>query len=464
MRQLQLDRDKVEECYKIASLIYSHARKYIERHSSSSIEKATLKLMGLRGEKKGKSFAHWVVNSLTKDQLRLGGAYWWGRALIGTKLEPENIVSQIFKRKWKWETLPDISLKEIQNETKRLCDREFKGMASGFLNREKKTRLAASLVFRSKGVLGDILKMNKDGVQDFRLRLNRQNWNEEGEAALVTKDFLEMQGKCAKESFSLTPELVGVNVPETTVSLLQKGVSSIAIDGLVNSLLFDVDLRRSLADQYFSLRLLHRFDGSVRMTVAKWIRKRNEEVRPDIVLALLLLQEQLVKSAGFDLENLNLSYRIPERILERKGVLGGMAYAQLVREIFSQSSLDIGWDSRWGDSVAWIASLTDHNGWEFAIEEGEKKWKAIRNKIEETLDLKEEIVFNTHGKISRVAHAELEAAHKLLKYIHHINLWKAFEEKKLDPSLKSLPQAGMEGIFQLGFHYWNPLLDGLLQK
>ncbi|MDP2599191.1 MAG: lysine 5,6-aminomutase subunit alpha, partial [Deltaproteobacteria bacterium] len=109
-RQLNLDRDKLDGCYQVSGQIVSFASKYIDRHSSPSVERATLMLLGIEGDYRGKHLASWLVESLTKDQLRLGASYWWGRALLsplGAREDPKNLAEKLGRGKIKWSDIPD---------------------------------------------------------------------------------------------------------------------------------------------------------------------------------------------------------------------------------------------------------------------------------------------------------------------------------------------------------------------
>lgn len=73
-RKLNLDRDKVDRCRECAARVVAPILRYIEHHSTVAIERATLKLLGVDAG---------LVDTLTRDQLRLGACSWIASAREG---------------------------------------------------------------------------------------------------------------------------------------------------------------------------------------------------------------------------------------------------------------------------------------------------------------------------------------------------------------------------------------------
>ncbi|MBI4211930.1 MAG: hypothetical protein HY540_04750 [Deltaproteobacteria bacterium] len=70
-RKLNLDRDRIDDCRKVAGRILAPVLRHIKHHSSPAIEIATLQCLGLEADA-----ARSMVENLGKDRLRLGAATW----------------------------------------------------------------------------------------------------------------------------------------------------------------------------------------------------------------------------------------------------------------------------------------------------------------------------------------------------------------------------------------------------
>ena len=418
----------------------------MERHSSTSVEKATLKLLGVKGERRGKSYAHWIVASLTKDQLRLGAAYWWGRALFATQENPESLAEKGAKGKIGWEKLPEVDPKVIYKQNLEKAEEALKTLKTSS-QLPRGPFLSAPLPIPKPKKLGGVVSpLREKGVIGLRLLLSNLKWTEEGEDPEATR---QAAGEIKKlgQGLACFAQVGGVNVPELAVTLFQSGIANVAADGLMNTLLCGIDLRRSLVDQFFTALLARQAGAVLQSTSADWIYSR-PETTPETALAILFLQEQLAKRAGLDLDQWAFTHALPEKVLASQGLVGGLSHAQLVREIFSQSHLWLGCGKKWREWGWWIAALSDAQGWETDVE---------KEKMVLGASLQDELEFNAHGKMARLAHAELEETYQLLRHIHKITLWKAMEEI-------TTQQGGIDGIFQKSFKYQNPVMELLVKK
>lgn len=442
----------------------SNVQKYIERHSSYAIETATLQLLGVEGEYRGKNCAHWVVHRLTKDQLRLGAAHWWGRALLAAQHDPKTLAIKIAKGKIDWNKLPEADPKIIQKQTKELAEKGLKNLKALQPPHSRDPWLGVVVpVAKARKLVGQIKDWQKVGVSAFRLQLSPQQLLEEGDACEETALAHKATQEEAFRSHWFSFSLAGVNVPETTVTLLSKGVSCLGMDAVMNTMLSGVNLRRAAVDQFFSLLLAHHAGVTVQSAQSDWVRARARLKLPN-VLAVLFLQEQFMQRAGLPFEKTSFTHGFPQESWSEQGGLGALAHAQLMREIFPQSQLWFTWNPSQVEIGSWVAMFADQEGVEFSAKEGENHWTQIKQKMLTMQSLQDEIEFNTHGKVARLAHSELEATHRLLKHIHHITLWKAIEEDKLDPEMTGVPNGGIDGVFQKSFHYYNPVMDLLVKK
>ena len=71
-RKLNLDRDKIDSCRDIATRIVSPVQKYIDRHSTTSVERSVLRIFGVEDAHMEMPHVNLIVDRLDKDRMRLG--------------------------------------------------------------------------------------------------------------------------------------------------------------------------------------------------------------------------------------------------------------------------------------------------------------------------------------------------------------------------------------------------------
>ncbi|OGQ04294.1 MAG: hypothetical protein A2712_07535 [Deltaproteobacteria bacterium RIFCSPHIGHO2_01_FULL_43_49] len=457
-RQLNLDRDKLDSCYELAAQIVSHTAKYLDRHSSSSIERTTLTLLGVEGEHRGIPFASLMVEKLSKDQLRLGVAHWWTRALLATAEEPKKLAEQLARGKLKWNDLKEMPPSEIRKKAQQLAEENLQKL-------DQSKSLPIQSIFYQR-MLKPPVAFYHDDVKTRRLLGALHDVKKKGAAFCVTKvsskeflkevyetHFLKSFWQEAKE-FPMVVTTQGLSVPEQTLMALQLGFRAIALDGLNNSLAGEVGLKRSLVDLNFSLILCARLSAKI---VSRYLPRFN----PSQMFSNFLLYEQFARRHEISFENIVLSSGQTQDNKEREFV-SAFGFSQLLREAFSQSPiwyrLSIGADP----FNFWIAGLTGQDCLLIdAMADGQLKQALHYTKQLEGLG--DEVSFNTHGKIAREAHFILDQTWKFLKQIQQKTLWKAFEEGLLTMTPSPVVNLGEEGVFQKSYHYLNPVWE-LLEK
>ncbi len=265
-RQLNLDRDKIDHCFELASHIVSQAAKYIDRHSTVGIEAATLLAMGVEGEHQGRSIASLLVESLTRDQLRLGAAAWWGRALLAgggttdngqrtTDQKQRELAEGIIKGKIKWEELPEAHPSEIKKETQRLIEAAFQNWTKIYASlppfRMTFSNSRPRLGFRfaeskPKRLLSFMQEIPKESDSFSVLRLLSPN----------DEDLKPILENLKRDDSILALE--GLAMPERMILALDKGVQGMELDGFYPFIQKEIAPERSLTDFNFSLSLCAR--------------------------------------------------------------------------------------------------------------------------------------------------------------------------------------------------------------
>ena len=94
--ELQIDRAAVARCRKSAAAIADPVQTFVDRHSTVSVERSILRLLGVDGvASDGAPVPNVIVDSLSESERKNGAAIPFGRALAKTGLEPHRLGEQI---------------------------------------------------------------------------------------------------------------------------------------------------------------------------------------------------------------------------------------------------------------------------------------------------------------------------------------------------------------------------------
>lgn len=420
-RQLNLDRDKLDQCYEIAGHVIAHAWKYIERHSSFAIERATLLHLGVIGEYRGESLASRLIASLTKDQLRLGAASWWGEALASRPGDCNDLVMRLIRQKLKWTDIPKANPRQIRELTSKPLPRRVPAArTSSFglhLKEAKPKRLRNTAQDWLKKQTGPVLL---DFADPKRFR---DFWSEEE----------------YRQAWELTersrgvPVVGGLKGPEQAVWAGARNFDILRAEGLNEILRGEVDPHRGLVDQAFVLTCCAQSGLKV--------LGPQLDGKPSSLLANLLLFEQLARRAGMEFENVILAVGLNP---DGKDFLEQVAWLQLLREVFPQSELWLEFFSPPHSLDLWAAGFAQIDGLLFSrMEEAQTAqggWQKLSG-------VSQEFQLDTLGRAARQAQHLLDLTWKVLQKIQGMQLWEFLEGGA----------EGRDGVFQKSYHYWNPL-------
>ena len=451
MRKLNLDRDRIDDCIKIAARIVSHAQKYIDRHSTRAVEIATLQCLGLTETWKDRLLADWVISKLTKDQLRCGAAFWWGTALVSEKGTPREIAEAIARGKLKWEKISRAPHHEIRNK--------LKGSAPAAWQKNFRRELRGP---RPEFVLGQPLENYKKWLKKSRSHVAavmvtwptpkealRESRIAEGKESVAVRVPLFQKEAPQKQWI---PDALGLHTPDAVAQILSLPAPAVTIDAFANVAYYGLYPQKSFVDQYFSVRLASHFQMPVAAAGFLWLSSLGTS--PSEIIAHLILQEQFFVSAGMDRRNISLSYFLDPASVQ-KGI-PALAMTQMAREIFSQETLQLMARDIPSDFLLLLSVLTDQDQLLFSPSE-ESSMQQFAKGREIYQSLEDALEFNLYGPVAREAHAMLDAVWRHLKKIELQTFWKYFAKE-------GEWTKGREELFQVDRNYFNPVREKLCQE
>jgi beta-lysine 5,6-aminomutase alpha subunit len=254
-------------------------------------------------------------------------------------------------------------------------------------------------------------------------------------------------------------------------------------DSMYGILFRDINMRRTLIDQYFSRRIIGRARIIINTGEDNYLTTADAVEAAHTVLASQFINEAFAHRAGLEdsLIGLGHAYEIDPRIED--GFLLELAQAQLIRQVFPRHPIkwmpptkhksgDI-FQSHVHDALFSLVGITTGQSIELLgmfseaihnplMMDRHLSLKATRYVFNTARHFGEEIAFKPDGRIARRAHEVLTRAFDLLESVRAEGLWAAiargaFADVKREPT----GGKGLAGVLPRERDYLNPLLERL---
>lgn len=507
-RKLNLDRDKIDQCRDIAARIVSPVQKYIDRHSSTSIERAVLRAIGVEDAHLEMPYANLIVDRLDKDRLRLGISTWIGRALVHTGLDIKALSEKLAKDEIKLEDTPEIPSDRVQAVMQELAQ---KGIARLDEARRSRERLMGDLgqgpqpykyLIVATGNIhddaaqavsavecgADIIAVIRTTAQSLLDYVPDGVTTEGAGGTLATQANFRVMRKALDEAakknnryIRLTNYSSGLCMSEIAVAAAVERLDVLLNDSMYGILFRDINMKRTFVDQYFSRLICARAGIIINTGEDNYLTTTDAYRNAHHVLTSQFINEQFAMNAGLAPELMGLGHAFEIDPTIEDGFLFELAQAQMVREIFPRSPIKympptkhMSGDIMFGNVMDAMfnvsAIITEQSIQLLGIPTEamhnphlQDRFWALRNAnyiFNSARHIGDEITFNPNGKIARRAHTVLENVHRYLRKIETAGLMKAisqgmFAEIERDEN----GGKGLEGVFQKDRNYYNPVFD-----
>lgn len=273
----------------------------------------------------------------------------------------------------------------------------------------------------------------------------------------------------------------GLCMPEIAVMGALEGLDVMLNDALYGILFRDINMQRTLIDQYFS-RVINGFAGVIINTGEdNYLTTADAFEQAHTVLASDLINEQLAFAAGLPEEQMGLGHAFEMTPDLENGFLYELAQAQMIREIFPKAPLKYMpptkfmtgnifrghiQDALFNEIAIWtgqglqlLGMMTEAIHTPFmsdrylSIENAQYIFKNMKN-IGDDLEFKKDGIMQTRAK------KVLDDAIELLEKMTKEGLFSALE-KGIFADIKRPFNGGkgLAGVFAKGEHYYNPFID-----
>lgn len=507
--KLDLDPEVIDSARSCAARIARDVQMFIDRHTTVSTERTVARLLGVDGMNEADTPLPNVLIDAVKNGggLPYGAAYWIGCAMIGTDLSAQEIAERVSDGSLDMLKLPAVSVTKAKEAV-------FPAVVES-LERIKKQRLKREeyiaeigqgrqpylyVIVATGNIYEDMVQAKAAARQGADIiaviRTTAQSLLDyvpygptaEGfggtyatqENFRLMRNALDEVGKETGRYIRLCNYSSGMCMPEIAAMGALERLDVMLNDALYGILFRDINMQRTLVDQYFS-RVIIGYSGIVfNSGEDNYLTTADAYGEAHTVLASQFINEQFAVLANIPSNQMGLGHAFEMDPGIENGFLYELAQAVMAREIFPEAPLKympptkfmtgnifkghvqnalFNLVSVWsGQSLQLLGMLTEaihtphlHDRM-LSIENADYVFNNAR-------DLGEEIEFKRGGIIQRRANNVLIEAGRLLKEIEQEGLFSTIEKGKFGGIKRSKDGGkGLAGVCVKDEKYFNPFI------
>lgn len=521
MAHLELNQQMIVESRRLAAQIVSKVKPVIDANTSVSIERASLRLIGVEGavSKMGMNYpvANFVVDQLREDRvLSKGALYWFVNGLLNTGAAVDELVAKIAGGEVRLSQLKRLPVGEVKKAASEQCKKSLQKLTQV---RERRNELRAKLgdpldmTFQGKpliyvivatgNIFEDVLQAKAaveagaDAIAVIRstaqslLDYVPEGATTEGfggtyatqENFRIMRAALDEAGEKAGRYIRLTNYSSGLCMSEIAAMAAIERLDFLLNDAMYGILFRDINMKRTLIDQNFSRMIIAYADIVIHTGEDNYLTTADAVENGHQVLASQFINERFALEAHMREEQMGLGHAAEMNPWHPNVLLLEIARAQMTRDIFPKAPIkfmpptrhkvgDI-FFSHLMDAMFNLVGVMTNQGIQLLGMPTEAmhtpllmdRWMSIKNAnyvFGAAKDLGKEIVFRRDGVISKWANKVLEDTLRQLRKIEHDGLFKAIEDKAFANVSRSLTGGkGLDGVVEKDKEYLNPFFEML---
>lgn len=510
MSKLNLNAALVSKARTAAGKTAAETQKFIDAHTTVSVERAICRLLGIDGMNASDvPYPNIVVDHLKEMGILSGGAaYYLGNAMCELGLSPGEIAIGIDEGSINLGKIPahtdeDIRAKimPIAKDTVRHIQNNVQ-QRNDFLNEYgDKEGPYLYVIVATGNIYEDITQATAAARQGADIiaviRTTGQSLLDYVPYGATTEGFggtyatqenfrlmraaLDEVGAAEKRYIRLCNYCSGLCMPEIAAMGALERLDVMLNDALYGILFRDINMQRTMIDQYFS-RVINGFAGVIINTGEdNYLTTADAVEEAHTVLASQFLNEQFALEAGLPEEQMGLGHAFEIDPEVKNGFLYELAQAQMAREIFPNAPLKYMPPTKFMTGNIFRGHVQDALFNMVTIVTGQKlhllgmlteaihtpfmsdRALAIENAqyIFNTMaDLGDDIEFKKDGIMDSRANEVLEKATALLEEIETEGLFKTLEKGVFADIKRPIDGGkGLDGVAVKGDYYFNPFIS-----
>lgn len=366
--KLGLDFRKVEQAKGLAKDIANEVQSFVEAYTTVAVERTLCRLMGIDGVDENQvPLPNVIVDDLMgKGVLGEGALFYIANAMLATGKTPQQIAEEVAKG--------SLDLTRIEVSGKEALQKVLQPVVDGSVERIRQRRLRREnylntigegtkpylyVIVATGNIYEDVIQAQAAARQGADIiaviRTTGQSLLDYVPYGATTEGFggtfatqenfrimrkaLDEVGEELGRYIRLCNYCSGLCMPEIAIMGAFEGLDVMLNDALYGILFRDINMQRTLIDQYFS-RIINGFAGVIINTGEdNYLTTADAVEAAHTVLASDLINEQLALLAGLPEEQMGLGHAFEMDPTLENGFLLELAQAQMTREIFPKAPL-----------------------------------------------------------------------------------------------------------------------------
>ena len=366
--KLGIDQKKVEKARQLAKDIATDVVEFVKKYSTVSVERTICRFFGIDGvNNEDIPLPNVVVDHLKeKGALQDGVALYLGNAILETGMTPQEIAQQIADGKLDLTKLPMHNIDDIKGIIDDLSDKAIKTIDE---RKKERKRLLEELgdpaqpyvyvIVATGNIYEDVVQAQaavRQGADIIAvIRSTAQSLLDYVPYGITTEGFggtfaTQENFKIMRKALDEVAKEVGRYIRQTNYSsgLCMPEIAALGalerLDVMLNDALYgilfrDINMIRTMVDQYFS-RIILGYAGIIINTGEdNYLTTADAYEQGYTVISSQLINEQLALLAGIPEEQMGLGHAFEMDPSLENGFLYELAQAQLSRELFPKAPL-----------------------------------------------------------------------------------------------------------------------------
>jgi len=513
MSKLNLNFDLVAKARRSAKVIADDIQEMIDLHTTVSVERTILRLLGVDGVNEIEQPLPNVVVDHVKDQGGLGAglSYWMGNAMIETGKSPQEIAEAVSNGDLDLMALKPHPLAEVTEVISKVARDMVAKIQSNRNDRDEKLeRLGEGskpylyLIVATGNIYEDVLQAQAAARQGADviavIRTTGQSLLDYVPYGPTTEGFggtyatqenfrimrkaLDEVGEEVGRYIRLCNYCSGLCMPEIAAMGAIERLDVMLNDALYGILFRDINMQRTLVDQYFS-RIINGFAGVIINTGEdNYLTTADAVEEAHTVLTSQFINEQFALNAGLPEEQMGLGHCFEMNPTVENGFLLELSQAQMAREIFPKAPLKYMPPTKYKtgnifkghvqDTLFNAVSIMTNQGIQLLgmlteaihtpfLQDRALSIENAKYVFSNMKDLGSEIEFKQDGIIQKRAQKVLDDAVSMLKDIEDEGLTNSIAKGKFAEVKRTMTSGkGLEGVVKKEANYFNPFIDLML--
>ncbi|MDR0753939.1 MAG: lysine 5,6-aminomutase subunit alpha [Prevotellaceae bacterium] len=366
--KIGLDFEKVKHAKQVAKNIADDVQKFVENYTTVAVERSVCRLLGIDGVNENDVPLPNVLIDEIKEKGVLGEGimFFTGNAMLETGLNPQQIAEKVAKNELEITKLPVHSQSEIEAALKPVTDATVERINKRKARRRHYLETIGEgskpylyVIVATGNIYEDVVQAQAAARQGADIiaviRTTGQSLLDYVPYGATTEGFggtyatqenfrimrtaLDETGEETGRYIRLCNYCSGLCMPEIAAMGALEGLDVMLNDALYGILFRDINMQRTLIDQYFS-RIINGFAGVIINTGEdNYLTTADAYEQAHTVLASDCINEQLALIAGLPEQQMGLGHAFEMDPQLENGFLYELAQAQMTREIFPNAPL-----------------------------------------------------------------------------------------------------------------------------